>query len=385
MVENESNGWAGSGANPWHLDNDTESFLFLTDMGEQPVRIGFQVGAMGRVYYLGKLRLVPHETRMIDMRKLRDAQKADLEKHKIPATATDGSVLWIRLDNVPVMGRLAVIRRSGGVASSYDCTQCQCPAYYTITTIGNSCPIAITGTSQSTAEEWFQPYCNGTDYYQDVTDDSSWSSSNSSIFTINSSALITGVGSGTANAQAGPSPGNECTSWRLVGYSCDCESNGPASGSGPCAVGLPDHVSVVVDQEGYPASCPTTGIYVRQMKMQVVDVAGNAITADAYIQESYSNVTTNTCGNGQPVPALCALTGNPFGVGQFLDSMSVSGNLCGSGISQSSGCGYSLTAAWAQCLPSGTNTLWTSPRVTHSNGVEVNGSWTTYGAGKQFH
>jgi len=54
-VENEANGWAGSGANPWHLDGQTESFLFLTDMGEQPARIGFQVWANGKVYYLGKL------------------------------------------------------------------------------------------------------------------------------------------------------------------------------------------------------------------------------------------------------------------------------------------------------------------------------------------
>jgi hypothetical protein len=274
MVENESNGWAGSGANPWHLDNDTESFLFLTDMGEQPVRIGFQVGAMGQVYYLGKLRLVPHETRMIDMRKLRDAQKPDLEKHKIPATATDGSVLWIRLDNVPVMGRLAVVRRTGGVASSYDCTQCQCPAYYTTTTIGNSCPIAITGTSQSTAEEWFETYCNSTQYYDDVTDDSDWSSSDISIFTISSTALITGVGGGTANAQASPSPSNECTSYALDGYSCECESNEPASGSGSCMVQVPymlTGVSTATETTCSGASCEL-GI-----KYRVLDVNGNPI------------------------------------------------------------------------------------------------------------
>lgn len=30
-TENEGDGWAGSGANPWHLDANTESILFLTD------------------------------------------------------------------------------------------------------------------------------------------------------------------------------------------------------------------------------------------------------------------------------------------------------------------------------------------------------------------
>ncbi|MBZ5670534.1 MAG: hypothetical protein LAO04_12490 [Acidobacteriia bacterium] len=37
-----------------------------------------------------------------------------------------GSLLWLRLDNVPVMGRMAVIARHGGMVSSYDCCYCQC-------------------------------------------------------------------------------------------------------------------------------------------------------------------------------------------------------------------------------------------------------------------
>ena len=38
-VQNEGNGRAGSGANPWHLDEDTESILFLTDESDQPAAI----------------------------------------------------------------------------------------------------------------------------------------------------------------------------------------------------------------------------------------------------------------------------------------------------------------------------------------------------------
>jgi hypothetical protein len=54
-LQNEGNGWAGSGANPWHLDSETDSLVFLTDMGDQPVRIGFKVWAKGTVYYLTRL------------------------------------------------------------------------------------------------------------------------------------------------------------------------------------------------------------------------------------------------------------------------------------------------------------------------------------------
>jgi hypothetical protein len=34
-IENEGDGWAGSAANPWHLDNNTEAILFLTDEGDK--------------------------------------------------------------------------------------------------------------------------------------------------------------------------------------------------------------------------------------------------------------------------------------------------------------------------------------------------------------
>jgi hypothetical protein len=126
-VQNEGNGWAGSGGHPWHLDGDTESILFLTNESDKPARIGFKVSANSVTYYLTSLRLNPHETRALD---LRDAQQPDLNKNTIPAAATDGSVIWLRGDNMPVMGRLMLIHRQQGMASNYDCDLCSCPYDY---------------------------------------------------------------------------------------------------------------------------------------------------------------------------------------------------------------------------------------------------------------
>ena len=130
MVQNEGNGWASSGGNPWHLDSDTESVVFLTNESDQPARIGCSVTANGVTYYLTMLVLAPHETRAIDIRALRDAQIADFKGNKIPAAASDGSILWNRLDNVPVMGRLCVIQRHNGMTATYDCCYCPCPDYF---------------------------------------------------------------------------------------------------------------------------------------------------------------------------------------------------------------------------------------------------------------
>ncbi len=49
-LANEGDGWAGSGANPWHLDTETESVLFLTNMCDKEARIGFVAQASGVPY-----------------------------------------------------------------------------------------------------------------------------------------------------------------------------------------------------------------------------------------------------------------------------------------------------------------------------------------------
>ncbi|MGH7971171.1 MAG: hypothetical protein ACREIC_20815, partial [Limisphaerales bacterium] len=128
---NELDGWAGSGANPWHVDSQTDSILFLTDEGDKPARIGLSITAGGTHYYLTSLQLAQGETRAINIRELRDGQAADFRGNKIPAGATDGSVNWVRLDSVPVEGRLMVIQKQQGMASNYDCSTCYCPAHYT--------------------------------------------------------------------------------------------------------------------------------------------------------------------------------------------------------------------------------------------------------------
>jgi hypothetical protein len=220
-VENEGNGWAGSGANPWHLDQNTESILFLTNESNQPARIGFQVTANGIHYYLTQLKLQPHETRAINIRQLRDAQLADFRKNKIPAAATDGSVTWIRLDNVPVMGRLLVIARHAGMSSSYDCCTCPCPAplYAMYMTAPEGCDFLPGQSMQCDCYAYYHT-CNENSFPSLATEVATWSSSNTSVIITDSSVKgeVHAVGVGTADIKAslsgqtstqqGPPPGH---------------------------------------------------------------------------------------------------------------------------------------------------------------------------------
>jgi hypothetical protein len=209
-VLNEGNPWAGSGANPWHLDPDTESILFLTNESDQPARIGFKVSASSVTYHLTKLQLSPHDTRAIDLRKLRDAQQPDFKNNKIPAAATDGSVMWVRGDNLPVMGRLMLIHRQQGMASNYDCNQCACPYTYDpaldyVYPPGANIPVG--GNFTCILYAGFQD-CNHNDYYYNENGSTSWTSGDNSIATVDSSGTVT----------AGPNAGTTTATGQFSGY-----------------------------------------------------------------------------------------------------------------------------------------------------------------------
>lgn len=65
----------------------------------------------------------PRKRRRSTLRTLRGAHKPDFHKNVIPAGATDGSMLWIRMDSVPVMRRLVAIPRHKGSAAAPACAR----------------------------------------------------------------------------------------------------------------------------------------------------------------------------------------------------------------------------------------------------------------------
>ena len=242
-IQNEGNGWAGSGANPWHLDPDTESILFLTNESGQPARIGAQVAADGVTYYLTSLRLNPHETRVIDLRKLRDAQVPDFKKNLIPASATDGSVSWNRIDNVAVMGRLMVINRQQGMASNYDCSSCMCPlSYWPYLNYVSpaSSNLVVQGTQGLILYAAYES-CNALYFFIDVNGSDSWTSQYPNIASVNSSGTVTtvtGQSGGTTWVTAQYS--DYSYMYNPVTYTCNAsgQSGGGSGGVNVCTLSI---------------------------------------------------------------------------------------------------------------------------------------------------
>jgi hypothetical protein len=201
-LANERDGWAGSGAHPWHLDEETESILFLTNMSEKSARIGFDMVAGGVHYYLTRLKLKPHETRAIDLRKVRDEQKPDLKGHKVPAGASDGSVVWSRLDHVPVMGRLVVLQRHKSMASNYDCYICDCAAdYIDLDLVPSSWTLLQDENAFFDPYALFQEQCGGYQWWQLVWADA-WTSLSPSVAYVREDGFVTALSPGTASIRA---------------------------------------------------------------------------------------------------------------------------------------------------------------------------------------
>ena len=237
-LANEGDGWAGSGAHPWHLDEETESILFLTNMGDRECPIGFRVQAGGVYYHVVDLSLRPHETKAIDLRKLRDQRKSDFQGSSIPAGATDGAVNWIRMDNLPVMGRLVVLQRHGGIASNYDCSPCVCPASYQNFYVTPSSAAMLVGDSQQFHATEVSVDCNYFLYYTDLTasSQSSWSSSQPGYVSLDGSTkgLTHALAVGTSNI--GDNFSNVCIYQYYPPYPVCFPACWPVSNSSPATV-----------------------------------------------------------------------------------------------------------------------------------------------------
>ena len=169
-----------------------------------------------------------------------------------------------------------MITRHGGMASSYDCCLCGCPGQYNYTLLIPviTCPITVAVGNQVHGQVWYSPACGGTYYYFDMTTSLGWSSTNTSVFTLNNSSpkgLLTGVGVGSATAIAQGT--TACQAWYMMGAVCQCSSWVTIVGNTPCSViglsqspssfnmstGDSKNITVTVTPSGVPVTLSFSG------------------------------------------------------------------------------------------------------------------------------
>ncbi len=320
------------------MDASTDSVLFLTNESNQPARVGLSITAESVHYYLTSLELAPYETRAIDIRQLRDAQVADFKGDKIPLNATDSSVNWVRIDDVPMCGRLMVIRKGQGVVTSYDCPTCMCPlsAEGLIVSPANSFEV-LPGQTWDCTATLNSADCNGNQYYTDVTAEATWDSSDTSVGTVNSYGVVTAIASGSTNITAWYT----ADAWWYNPNVGECESNScPYSSTTTCNVQVPTSLKYINTVSQQPISSCTVTIngqnypgagWQREITWQVLDQNGNPILQSGLQpSDSLANAGgTNTCA----FPATGGKTGTGVtdSSGEFPDTYSICSTACVNG------------------------------------------------------
>jgi len=168
---------------------------------------------------------MPRETRAVDLRKLRDEQKPDFRRSNIPPSASDGSIIWIRHDNVPVMGRLVVLQQHRGLVSNYDCSICICEPYFKALKIcpTGGCPPQIVDVPLSDITEAYggasyENQCSTYQWSEEVhCDYGMWSSDNPATASVDADGKVTGVAPGGTNIRAQSTD----TFWTYSGGCCN--------------------------------------------------------------------------------------------------------------------------------------------------------------------
>jgi hypothetical protein len=237
---------------------------------------------------------------VINLGSLRDAQAADCKNNKIPPGATDGAVNWVRIDNVPVTGRLVVVQRNGGVASNYDCCTCQCP----LSLMGSGATISpLTGFMAvgNAADFLFTAVfenCNNVQYPYNETNYAAWSSGNTIVMTMDQTyhGEAHGLSSGTAGNQAQVS---ECGYYYSYLGKCYCSYQTQATGQGQGAVGARVEIS------GIQSDAPTVNI--------------NTPPKSATVTVTLYHFGTNNVTGATATVEISAYTGTP--VGNSLDGL----------------------------------------------------------------
>jgi hypothetical protein len=151
--------------------------------------------------------------------------------------------------------------------------------------------------------------------------------------------------------------------------------NSQTSNSKTFAVQVPDRLRVVSDTGNL--SLPSSpSVVFRLITYQVSDSSGShlAIVQAISVEEALDNLTTNTCGNGQPNASSCEPANDS---GQFIDGISVNPSCASSALSNCSSnpsCGYEYTQRWSTCFPEAIIELTSIPGITHCNEIKINNS-----------
>jgi uncharacterized protein YjdB len=213
-----------SGGYPWRIDDTSKTLTFIKNVANyEQDYVAYLVWENEAKYSLGVNSIAAHETVEIDIKKLRDEQIPDEFGRKIPLSVSGGQIHWSirRKDNLApddaiamrsLIGRSEQIDMVKGIVTDYVCVSCCANSYkgssvrrtgIPNTTTQDTLPIGQTLDYIAVEEQSSCSSVTTAGPSQFVIKSAAWSSSNTSVATVNSiTGRVTAVAPGTATIMA---------------------------------------------------------------------------------------------------------------------------------------------------------------------------------------
>jgi hypothetical protein len=210
---------SATGGYPWRIEGNSSTFVYLKNTTDQPQDYTFQMSYEGGVYALGLKTIGPRQTIVLDVRALRNQQVPDVYGKTIPLTAKRGQVAWSvhGPDGLAMIGRSEQVDEVRGVSSSYACQYC-CPNSFDHAGLSPETVWAVgVGATKGFVAYETDKNCYGNPMMSHpVVSGVTWTSANTSVATIDSSGVATGVAVGSSGIYARWT----VTTWTSYVYGC---------------------------------------------------------------------------------------------------------------------------------------------------------------------
>ena len=189
---------SSTGHYPWSIDESSATVVYIKNATDTERDFTLHVGYEGGYYTLGVTTIQAGQTKLFDVRQLRDSQQPDSNGRVIPLTTQRGQVHWsVRgPETRTLIGRAEQANLTAGISMTSACGVC-CPDSFQYAWLT---PGSVTGHPGSTTQ--FLAFRQDRDCYQFIWEYQwaypyGWSCDNTSVATVNTSGFATAGGVGS--------------------------------------------------------------------------------------------------------------------------------------------------------------------------------------------
>jgi hypothetical protein len=239
-MKDPKSGLSSTGGYPWFIDEKGSTVVFIKNTTETQQQFHLDIIFPGGQWGSNLRTLAPGQTFKLDVREIRDSQAKGSEGNTIPLEATRGHIYWSVFGTAEkvLIGRAQTVDLAGGMASTYECQVCTCPASFAGARLTPSSIVGFPGDTALFLAQQQNSNCHGTmSCWFNVPGGATFSSTNPSIATIDSGGSATCVApgsttllaswTGTVYYTAGPSGCQTTFVNASPGASCDVQQPPP--------------------------------------------------------------------------------------------------------------------------------------------------------------